>query len=48
MNVEDRVDLLGGMRAGAPPEVFSGVMDLARTVLRPDENAALRHRLGLD
>jgi uncharacterized protein YciW len=47
MNVEDRVELLGGLRLGAPPEAFDAVSDLARTVLRPDEHVALQRRLGV-
>jgi hypothetical protein len=35
MNVEDRVELLGGMQAGAPPEVFAGMMRLAQSVISP-------------
>ena len=29
MNIDDRTELLGGMQAGAPPEVFAGVWGLA-------------------
>jgi iron-sulfur cluster repair protein YtfE (RIC family) len=47
MNVEDRVDLLGGMRAGAPADVFGGVVDLAGSVLRTDDFRSLQLRLGL-
>jgi hypothetical protein len=47
MNVDDRADLLGGMRAEAPPEVFEGVWGLAGSVLEPREVAALARRLGL-
>ena len=47
MNVEDRCELLAGMQATAPPEVFAGVTDLARSVLRPDDVRALERRLGL-
>lgn len=47
MNVDDRTELLGGMQAGAPPEVFAGVWGLARSVLRPDDVAAVAARLGL-
>jgi hypothetical protein len=48
MNVEDRVELLGGMQAGAPPEVFSGIWALTGSVLEPADLAALGARLGLD
>ena len=47
MNLEDRVDLLDGMRASAPPEAFAGVIDLARSVLRSDDHDALARRLGI-
>lgn len=47
MNVEDRSELLGGMQAGAPPEVFGGVVDLARSVLQPEQFVAVATRLGL-
>ena len=33
MNIEDRTELLGGMKHGAPPEVFAGVQALAQSVL---------------
>lgn len=48
MNVEDRAELLGGMRAGAPAEVFAGVWSLAGSVLEPAQHAALAQRLGVD
>ena len=47
MNVDDRTELLGGMQAGAPPEVFAGVVGLARTVLAPQDFATLSSRLGV-
>jgi hypothetical protein len=47
MNVEDRVELLGGMQQGAPPEVFAGVVGLAQSVLPAADHAALASRLGL-
>jgi hypothetical protein len=47
MNIEDRVELLGGMQAGAPPEVFAGVWALAGSLLTPADHAALAARLGL-
>jgi hypothetical protein len=47
MNVDDRTDLLGGMKAGAPPEVFEGVWSLATSVLEPRDVAALAGRLGV-
>jgi hypothetical protein len=47
MNVDDRTALLGGVQAGAPPEVFQGVFKLAGSVLSPVEHAALATRLGV-
>ena len=47
MNLDDRVELLGGMRAGAPAEVFQGVWSLAGSVLAPADHAALATRLDL-
>lgn len=47
MNVDDRVEMLAGMREGAPPEVFAGVVDLAHSVLRPADVTAVTTRLGL-
>jgi hypothetical protein len=48
MNIDDRAEMLGGMRAKAPAEVFQGVWGLAGTVLDPADYAALGARLGLD
>jgi hypothetical protein len=47
MNVDDRTALLGGMQAGAPPEVFQGVWSLVGSVLEPADVAAVAVRLGL-
>ncbi len=47
MNVDDRTELLGGMREGAPPEVFDGVWSLTTSVLEPSDVTALASRLGL-
>ncbi|MEZ5143307.1 MAG: hemerythrin domain-containing protein [Acidimicrobiales bacterium] len=48
MDVDDRAELLGGMQAGAPPEVFEGIWRLTGSVLAPADRAALGRRLGLD
>jgi hypothetical protein len=48
MNVDDRTELLGGMRAGAPAEVFAGVWGLAGTVLDTPDLTALASRLDLN
>lgn len=47
MNIDDRTELLGGMRAGAPAEVFEGVWALAGSVLDPADQRALARRLEL-
>ncbi len=47
MNVDDRTELLGGMRASAPAEVFEGVWGLAGSVLAPVEMDELAARLGI-
>ncbi len=45
MNADDRADLLGGIRAGAPAEAFAGVLDLARSVLEPADFVSTTARL---
>lgn len=45
MNLDDRTEMLAGIRASAPPEAFAGVVDLARSVLDPTDHAALARRL---
>jgi hypothetical protein len=47
MNVDDRAQLLGGIRGGAPAEVFAGVCALAESVLTPQAWSATAARLGL-
>ena len=47
MNIDDRATLLGGMRAGAPAEVFQGVWSLVGSVLEVDDRQALAHRLDI-
>jgi hypothetical protein len=47
MNIDDRAELLGGMQAGAPPEVFAGVWALAGSMLTPADYQALGRRLGI-
>ncbi|MEZ5177310.1 MAG: hemerythrin domain-containing protein [Acidimicrobiales bacterium] len=46
MNIDDRSELLGGMQAGAPAEVFEQVWGLTRSVLTAEDVAGLAHRLG--
>jgi hemerythrin-like domain-containing protein len=45
MNIDDRAELLGGLRLAAPPEAFDATMGLARSVLRPLDFVALSNRL---
>ncbi len=47
MNLEDRCELLGGMREAAPPEVFAGVWGLAKSSLSKGDALALGGRLGI-
>ena len=47
MNVFDRVEMLGGIRAAAPAPAFDAIVGLARSVLRPDEFTAVAQRLDL-
>ncbi|MDQ4134471.1 MAG: hemerythrin domain-containing protein [Actinomycetota bacterium] len=47
MNIDDRADLLGGMREGAPADLFAGVWGLVRSVLDPRDVDALAARLDL-
>jgi hypothetical protein len=47
MNLDDRTELLGGMQAGAPPQVFDAVIGLVRSVLDPSDFAALAARLDV-
>jgi Hemerythrin HHE cation binding domain len=46
MNIEDQSELFGAARMSAPPEVFAGMMGLARSVLEPARFDALTRRLG--
>lgn len=45
MNIDDRAELLGGVRAAAPPEAFDATMGLARSVLRPADFQFLAERM---
>lgn len=47
MNLDDRAELLGGMRANAPAPVFEGIWGLAGSVLTAGDYAALGARLGI-
>ncbi|HEY7626292.1 MAG TPA: hemerythrin domain-containing protein [Ilumatobacteraceae bacterium] len=47
MNVDDRTELLGGMKATAPEEAFDGVWSLTKSVLTPADSRAVAARLGI-
>ena len=47
MNVDDRTELLGGIRAGAPDEVFAGIWSLTGSILAAEDRAAVGARLGM-
>ncbi|MGZ4735022.1 MAG: hemerythrin domain-containing protein [Acidimicrobiia bacterium] len=47
MNIDDRAEMLGGMQAEAPPEVFAGVWALTGSVLTSADHQALGRRLGI-
>ncbi|HVX16784.1 MAG TPA: hemerythrin domain-containing protein [Acidimicrobiales bacterium] len=47
MNVDDRTELLAGIRMSGPPEAFDGVWELTGSLLDATDLAALRARLGL-
>jgi hypothetical protein len=47
MNVDDRVEMLGGIRETAPAPAFEGVLGLARSVLDPTDFTAMAQRLGV-
>jgi hypothetical protein len=47
MNVDNRTELLGGMKANAPAPVFEGVWGLACSVLAEADHRAVAARLGI-
>jgi hypothetical protein len=47
LNIDDQTELLGGMQAGAPAEVFAGVWGLVGSVLPATEHRMLGIRLGI-
>ena len=47
LNIDDRTELLGGIRANAPAPVFEGVWGLAGSVLAPPDFTALGVRLQI-
>lgn len=48
MNVDDRAEMLGGIRMAVPAEAFLQVLDIARSVLVQQDFAALTLRLGVE
>lgn len=48
LNIDDRFEMLAGMRAAMPDAVFAGVWSLAASVLAPQDAADVAARLGLD
>jgi hypothetical protein len=48
MNVDGRAELLGGMQANAPRQVFEGIWGLSASVLVPADHAAVAVRLGIN
>jgi hypothetical protein len=47
MNIDDRAELLNGMRMSAPAEAFAAVVSLAQSVLTPSDFSTLTARLQL-
>lgn len=47
MNIDNRAEMLGEMRATAPLPAFEGALGLAAAVLPPGDYAALAERLGV-
>jgi hypothetical protein len=47
MNIDNRAEMLGGMQAGAPPQIFEGIWGLANSVLNPPDVTAVARRIGL-
>ena len=47
LNIDDRTELLGGIRANSPAPVFEGVWGLAGSVLAPPDFTALGARLEI-
>ena len=48
LNIEDRFEMLAGMRAEMPSNAFAGMWSLTASVLAPQDTAAVAARLGLD
>ena len=48
MNIEDRVELIGGIKDRFPPEVFLPLWHIVTTLLEPADAEQLADRLGID
>jgi hypothetical protein len=48
MNVDDRAEMLGGIKSSAPAEAFAQVWGLAGSVLAPADHRAVARRLGVE
>jgi hypothetical protein len=48
MNVEDRVELIGGIQDRFPPDVFLPLWHIVETFLEPDDARQLAARLGIE
>jgi hypothetical protein len=46
MNPDERTSMLGGMKAGAPPEIFNIFWATAADVLSPAQLAVVANRIG--
>ena len=46
MNPDERTQMLGGMKAGAPPEIFDIFWGTAAEVLSPNQLAVVASRIG--
>ena len=47
LNALERAGMLGGMKAGMPPEPFLGMLDIARRTISPSDFAKLTRALGV-
>jgi hypothetical protein len=46
MNVEDRTEMLAGVKATAPAPAFAGILGIARRVLAPADYEVLARRVA--
>ena len=47
MNLYERAEIINAARPGVPAEMFQAVLKLAKKVLKPDEWAALKPKIGI-